>query len=332
MQQQEQVALLLGGEAVEQQRVVAHDQVRVQRDRPARRRGPGAASRPRRRAGSRRRRTSTTTWSGAADGDLAGERARSRDWPPAGPRACAAARALAWQIGDGERVGGVVGPRQLGRATSSVWTIRCTWSLAGAAGAADRALDLLRRVGRSTGCRAGRRRAARRRAPGRPRTPSARWRRSRAPRPRPRRARARRAARPPARGSSASRAAGSAPGEVSITPPSSADQPPAAARDDAVARVGGAGIDAEDEHPTAGILRAAADASRERPAERPAATSRRRRRTRSRRARSATRDRDHHHARRARSGGACARGRRASTSSTPPAAACRRRARCMRPW
>ena len=55
MSSQEEVALLLGGEAVEGQRVVAHDQVGVQRHGAARRRGPGAASRPRRPGGSRPR-------------------------------------------------------------------------------------------------------------------------------------------------------------------------------------------------------------------------------------------------------------------------------------
>ena len=56
-QHQEQVALGLGGEAVERERVVADDQVGVQRGLLADRRACGGASRSRRRAGSRRRRT-----------------------------------------------------------------------------------------------------------------------------------------------------------------------------------------------------------------------------------------------------------------------------------
>ena len=55
-QHQEQVALLLGGEAVQRQRVVADHQVGVQRDRADRPPGSASASRPRPRAGTRRHR------------------------------------------------------------------------------------------------------------------------------------------------------------------------------------------------------------------------------------------------------------------------------------
>ncbi len=62
-QHQEQVALLLGGEAVQRERVVAHDQVRVQRDLLADGGHVRAASPPRPPRGSRRRAHRITTWS-----------------------------------------------------------------------------------------------------------------------------------------------------------------------------------------------------------------------------------------------------------------------------
>ncbi len=84
-QQQEQVALLLGGEAVEQQRVVAHDQVRVQRDVCPHARDVAQRLGRDGERGSRRRRRSTTTWSARRDRDRAPRRARS--CRPAPPRA-----------------------------------------------------------------------------------------------------------------------------------------------------------------------------------------------------------------------------------------------------
>ena len=149
-QQQEEVALLLGGEAVERQRVVAHDQVRVQRDRLADAPGRGAASRPRRRAGSRRRRTSTTTWSARRHRDLAARRARSSRPPSRSARAARSGARLAWQIATASASAAWSGSGSSG-SESSACTMRWTCVLVGAAGAADRALDLLRRVGAAAG-------------------------------------------------------------------------------------------------------------------------------------------------------------------------------------
>ena len=226
-QQQEEVALGLGGEAVEQQRVVTHDQVRVERRRLAR--GGHLAQR----LGRHREPVADAAAGdddvvGPPDGDLAARaimRATLARAPPA--RRCLVRERAAHRRGvgvadrDGERVGGVVGPRQLLEREQRL-DHPLDLVLGGAAGAADRALDLLRRVGPARDARAGRPPAARPRAPGRPRAPSARWRRSRAPPPPPPRAGARRAARRRGRGSRASRAAGSLAGEVWTTPPSSA--------------------------------------------------------------------------------------------------------------
>ena len=121
---------------------------------------------------------------------------------------------------------------------SSACTIRCDLVLAGAAGAADRALDLLR------ACR--RRRAAPRWPAASITTPRA-WptanadarvlRRSRGPRPRAPPARARRAARPRGAWIAARRALGSAGRRRLDHAAVEREQAPAAARDDAVARV-----------------------------------------------------------------------------------------------
>ena len=119
--------------------------------------------------------------------------------------------------------------------------------LVGAAAAADRGLDLLGRVGRRRRCPPGRRRASRRRAPGRPRRRCGRSRRSRGPRGPRRPGGARRAAPPRARGSPPGGAPRPRPARVAMTPPSSAARRPPAARRRR-SRCWRAGVDAEDDH------------------------------------------------------------------------------------
>ena len=179
----------------------------------------------------------------AADRDVTASRAIMRRPRQGG----AQRRRVGVADGDGQRVRRVVGPRQLGQRQQRL-DHPLDLRLVGAAGAADRALDLLRRVARAVQPGTGRPPAAPRRAPVRPRTRSGRWCRSRGPRPPPRPAGARRSARAPGRGWRPAARRARSRGEVSITPPSSATRRPPARRDDAVARVGGAGIDAEDDH------------------------------------------------------------------------------------
>ena len=91
----------------------------------------------------------------AAHGDLAGDRARSS--APASARARSGAP-LAWQIATASASAAWSGVGS-SVSESSAWTIRCDLVLVGAAGAADRGLDLLGRVGGARDARAGRRRA-----------------------------------------------------------------------------------------------------------------------------------------------------------------------------
>ena len=143
-QQQEQVALLLGGEAVELQRVVAHDQVGVQRGRLARRAGTLAQ-----RLGRDREPVADAA---AGDDDVVGRggpRPR-RETSAITPRALASAACsgapLAWQIATASASAAWSGCGS-SASESSVCDHPLHLVLAGAAGAADRALDLLRRVG-----------------------------------------------------------------------------------------------------------------------------------------------------------------------------------------
>ena len=102
-QHQEQVALLLGVEAVQRQGVVADDQVGVQRHLLADRRARGAASPPRRPPGSRRCSQRITTWSERRTATSPRSSAITRRAPqrsraiPDGQRAASGAR-LAWQM------------------------------------------------------------------------------------------------------------------------------------------------------------------------------------------------------------------------------------------
>ena len=122
-QQQEEVALLLGGEAVERQRVVADDQVAVQRDRLAR--GRDVAQRLGRDG-------EPVADAAAVDDDVVGAAHRDLaleqgDHAVAASAAASGAR-LAWQIATASASAAWSG------CGSSVqreqrWTIRCTWSL-----------------------------------------------------------------------------------------------------------------------------------------------------------------------------------------------------------
>ena len=142
-QHQEEVALRLGGEAVERERVVADDQVRVQ----------GRVLADRRRVAQRLGRDRQPVADAAAGDDdvvaCAAPRPRRR-----GARSCGAAdrRAQGGAVGvadrDGQRVGRVVGRRQARSARAGAGPSAAP-GLLGAARAADGALDLLRRVGRA---------------------------------------------------------------------------------------------------------------------------------------------------------------------------------------
>ena len=125
MQQQEQVALLLGGEAVERQRVVADDEVGVQRDRLADRRDVaqrlGRDGEPVADAG--RRLDDDVV--GAPDRDLAGDEGDHR----AAATAWASGAWLAWQIATASASAAWSGVGSSG-SESSACTIRPTCSLA----------------------------------------------------------------------------------------------------------------------------------------------------------------------------------------------------------
>ena len=161
---EEEVALLLGREAVERERVVAHDEVAVQRDRRADARARGAASRPRRRGGSRRRAVSTHDVVGAPDRDRAADECdharirRSRISTSSSPGSRIAGHDAAVRDGgrvrravevadrDRERVGGVLGVRRHLERQQRLDHAR-DLVLLRAPGAADGVLDLLGRVG-----------------------------------------------------------------------------------------------------------------------------------------------------------------------------------------
>ena len=143
-QQQEEVALLLGGEAVEGQRVLADDQVREQRDRLARGRHLAQRLGRDRQAVADARGGLDDDVVGAADGDLAGD---ERDHRAAAITAASGAW-LAWQTPTASASVGVVGQRVVGQAEHRADHARHLL-LGRAAGAADRLLDLLRRVGRA---------------------------------------------------------------------------------------------------------------------------------------------------------------------------------------
>ena len=260
-QLQEEVALLLGGEAVERERVVARRPGgRAASPRLPRARDRLAASRPRPRAGSRRRRRRSRRGRGGAPGPRRGPRRSSRHRDRGGAASSALRGAGVARVADrdGERVGGVVGRRAARASPSSAPTIRCTCSLPARAGAADRHLDRLRRVVEAGDRRAGRRPASRRRAPGRRRSPSARSCRSRGPRAPPPPARASAiSSLELARGCGASRRSSGAPGGASITPPSSAVICAAGDAHDAEAGVRDARVDAHDEDHRLLILRRA---------------------------------------------------------------------------
>ncbi len=180
-QVQEEVALLLAGEAVERQRVVAGDEVGVQGRLLAagghRLQGLGGDREPVADAGRLDHDViGTANQNLAADRgdhptpDLAAARRRERVRGPArGPRGRSRPRAR-------RRRGRTRGGR--GR-PSRAPTIRWTWRLVRRAGAADRHLHGLRRVVEAGDPGLGGGQHARPRAPGRPRSPSARSCRSR---------------------------------------------------------------------------------------------------------------------------------------------------------
>ena len=121
---QEEVALLLGGEAVEGQRVVAHDQVRVQRD------GAAHAGDLAQRLGRDGQAVADPARGldhhvvGAADRHLAGD---ERDHP-ATAAAAANGAWLAWQMATASASAAWSGRGGSG-SESSAWTIRATWPL-----------------------------------------------------------------------------------------------------------------------------------------------------------------------------------------------------------
>ena len=123
-EQQEEVALLLGREAVEGQRVVAHDEVGVQRHRAA------DAGHLAQRLGRHGQAVADAAGGldhdvvGAADGDLAGD---ERDHP-ATAAAAASGAWLAWQMATASASAAWSGRGGSG-SDSSVWTMRATWSL-----------------------------------------------------------------------------------------------------------------------------------------------------------------------------------------------------------
>ena len=127
-QQQEEVALLLGGEAVELHRVVADDEVRVQRRRGARPRGPGAASRPTPRGGSRRRRPSPARRGRRGGPRPRRRRGRSPDARQVGRAGGRARPSFAWQMATASASAAWSGVGGDGSA-SSAWTMRLTCSL-----------------------------------------------------------------------------------------------------------------------------------------------------------------------------------------------------------
>ena len=159
---------------------------------------------------------------------------------------------LAWQMATASASAAWSG-RGSSVSASSVWTMRWTWRLVRAAGAADRALDLLGRVGEARQPALAGGEDRRRRAPGRPRTPSGRSRRSTGPRPRARRAAYSSSSAHTRAWIAASRAPGSAPAARLDHAAVERDEPRAVARHHAVAGVGGAGIDAEDDHSDQGF-------------------------------------------------------------------------------
>ena len=125
-QQQEQVALLLGREAVELERVVADDQVAVEADRRPDGRHVAQRLGADREAVADARRRLDDDVVGAADRDVAGDQRDHRAPPP--PRARRSGRG--WRGRSPPRA-----RRRRGRASaavarpSSAWTIRVTWSL-----------------------------------------------------------------------------------------------------------------------------------------------------------------------------------------------------------
>ena len=132
------------GEPDEHERVVAHDQVRVERhlaaDRPASAASVCAETAEAVADAAAQQRDVLA----AALGDLA---AHHRDHRAATASSASASGArLAWQIGDRERVGGVIGGRQVASAEQRGDHPRDLVLRRGAA-PAHRALDLLRRVG-----------------------------------------------------------------------------------------------------------------------------------------------------------------------------------------
>ena len=140
-EREEEVALLLGGEAVERERVVAHHEMGVQGHRAAHagdlaqrlgRHGQAVADPAR---------GLDHHVVGAADRHLSGD---ERDHP-ATAAAAANGAWLAWQMATASASAAWSGRGGSG-SDSSVWTMRGHLALVGAAGAADRALDLLRGV------------------------------------------------------------------------------------------------------------------------------------------------------------------------------------------
>ena len=123
-QQQEEVALLLGGEAVQQHRVVTHDQVRV------RRHGLPHARHVAQRLGRHRQPVADAA---ARDDDVVGaadrDRALEQRDHPTLVSAAASGAPLAWQIATASASAAWSG-RGSSSSASSVWTIRCTWSFA----------------------------------------------------------------------------------------------------------------------------------------------------------------------------------------------------------
>ena len=123
-EREEEVALLLGGEAVEGQRVVAHDQVGVQRD------GAAHAGDLAQRLGRDGQAVADPARGldhhvvGAADRDLAGD---ERDHP-ATAAAAASGAWLAWQMATASASAAWSGRGGSG-SESSAWTIRATWPL-----------------------------------------------------------------------------------------------------------------------------------------------------------------------------------------------------------
>ena len=124
-QQQEEVALLLGGEAVERQRVVAHDQVAEQRHRPADRGDVLERLGRHREAVADARRGLEHDVVGPADGDLARDQRDHR----APAMACASGAWLTWQTPTASASVAWSGSGSSG-SPSTAQTIRATWSLA----------------------------------------------------------------------------------------------------------------------------------------------------------------------------------------------------------